>query len=660
MQRSSLKLPFLFLFSILLPAAALAYLSIQSLRDEREKALEDQRWIAGSLREEFDRAMNVVYTISTAPDPRMYEPVPAVRQFIIVDLEGNLLYPLVLSLEFPERRRSEFRASLSSGEVQEFHEEDYTAASQHYRAARDEARNEQEEAEALIGLARCAWKSGDLEEARVRYKHIIQGYPHVFDADGMHIATLAHLRLAELSSPERAVTVLRDFAEGILDGWYPIYPGSRHYLARADTLARRQKNGVDGNMLDNLLEDLGEIREKVEFVETFSDILKTGIASGMQQGYLTGITSADESYLIVLRPTEEDVRGILVDLDELANALVRTPTGARLEERGFGLRLFNETYGPTFRNTNETDIITIEAASATMPDVKMGIYAGDSSKVVAYYRRRNVLILSVILALAVSIGLGSYMIIRDTVREMKLSRLRAEFVSNVSHELRTPLTSIQMYAETLLGGRYRDREEMTDYLRTLMSESHRLSRLVGNVLDFSRMEEGRKTYDLQDEDLGRIVRATLDSFEYMLRENGFTLEVDIPESLPPIRADREALSAAVSNLVSNAVKYSPEVKEIRVSLRDRGDTEIVEVADRGVGIPESERKRIFDKFYRVENDRVGAGGTGLGLSLVKNIVEAHGGSVEVEGREGGGSVFRLVLPKGRGDAETRRHGDGES
>lgn len=245
------------------------------------------------------------------------------------------------------------------------------------------------------------------------------------------------------------------------------------------------------------------------------------------------------------------------------------------------------------------------------------------------------------------------MIIRDTVREMKLSRLRAEFVSNVSHELKTPLTSIRMYAETLLDGRYRDRDEMTDYLRTLMSESQRLSRLVGNVLDFSRMEEGRKTYDFRTEDLGEIVRSTMASFEYMLRENGFAFEVDVPEGLPSVYGDREGLSAALSNLISNAVKYSFDVKEIRVSVSDRGDSQTIEVSDRGVGIPEMERKRIFEKFYRVEDSRVGAGGTGLGLSLVKSIMEAHGGSVEVEGRVGGGSVFRLIVPKGRGDAVTR-------
>jgi len=347
------------------------------------------------------------------------------------------------------------------------------------------------------------------------------------------------------------------------------------------------------------------------------------------------------------------VGGVLFDLEELTDALIRTPAGARLEDRGFELRLFNEAYEPAFRSREEAGMLTVVNASAVYPGMKMGIYAGDSSKVVAYYRRRNFLILSVIVILAVSIGLGGYVIIRDTAREMKLSRLRAEFVSNVSHELKTPLTSIRMYAETLLDGRYRDRDEMTDYLRTLMSESQRLSRLVGNVLDFSRMEEGRKTYDFRDEDLVEIVRSTMGSFEYMLRENGFAFEVDLPEALPPVRGDREALSAALSNLISNAAKYSSEVKEIRVSAADRGDSEAIEVADRGVGIPEGERKRIFEKFYRIEDDRVGAGGTGLGLSLVKSILEAHGGSVEVEGREGGGSVFRLIVPKRRKDAETR-------
>jgi len=210
MRRSSLKLPLLFLFSILLPAAVLAYLSVQSLRDEREKALEDQRWIGGSLQSEFDRAValqveNIGYAVMEGPQG--YGSERTVRQFFILDQEGSIVYPFVAALHLSERRPA-FRVLLSSGETEEFQKADYAAAVQRYLAAEREAQSAQEKAEVLLALARCAWKSGDLEEAQTRYGQLTQFYSDVFDADGMHVATLAYLRLAELRASDDAVQTL--------------------------------------------------------------------------------------------------------------------------------------------------------------------------------------------------------------------------------------------------------------------------------------------------------------------------------------------------------------------------------------------------------------------------------------------------------------------
>jgi signal transduction histidine kinase len=177
-----------------------------------------------------------------------------------------------------------------------------------------------------------------------------------------------------------------------------------------------------------------------------------------------------------------------------------------------------------------------------------------------------------------------------------------------------------------------------------MQESQRLSRMVGNVLDFSRMESGRKTYDFVELDLGAVVRNTLEEFRPVLNQGGFVLALQIPESPPAVRGDGEAIATAVANLMSNAVKYSKDRKEIGVTVAAVAGAAQVEIADRGVGISSEEQTRIFEKFHRAPSAGNTATGTGLGLALVKGIAEAHGGSIDCRSRKGGGTAFALRLP----------------
>ena len=189
---------------------------------------------------------------------------------------------------------------------------------------------------------------------------------------------------------------------------------------------------------------------------------------------------------------------------------------------------------------------------------------------------------------------------------------------------------------------------MQDYLTTLLHESRRLSRLVDNVLDFARIERGDRTYQRQPCDLGDAARAALETFSGVFAAEGFEVEEEIAAELPPVLADREAAEGAVANLLGNAVKYSPRRKAIRLAVEQREAEVLVEVADRGIGLPAGEEERIFEQFHRGAN-AASTAGTGLGLSLVKSVVEAHGGRVEAADRPGGGSVFRLCFPVHTGE-----------
>ena len=247
-------------------------------------------------------------------------------------------------------------------------------------------------------------------------------------------------------------------------------------------------------------------------------------------------------------------------------------------------------------------------------------------------------------ALSLVLAGGIALTYRNVTKEMALARLKSDFVSNVSHELRTPLSLIRLYAETLEMGRLTSPEKHQEYYRIIRKESERLTALINNILDFSRIEAGRKEYDFRETDMSELVHNTLDSYRYQLEQSGFQFQEKIDE-VPPMRVDREAMARSLLNLVNNALKYSQDRKYIGVNLyRDNGSVKL-EVVDQGIGIPHQEQQKIFEKFYRVGDPLVhNTKGSGLGLSLVRHIVQAHGGEVAVDSTPGQGSKFTIVLP----------------
>lgn len=276
--------------------------------------------------------------------------------------------------------------------------------------------------------------------------------------------------------------------------------------------------------------------------------------------------------------------------------------------------------------------------------------------------------------LVVAIGIGSLLIVRGLETELKLARQKTDFVSNVSHELKTPLTSIRMFSELLAEGRVADHARQHSYLQIITAEAARLTRLINNVLDFSRMERGEKKYNFQPCDLSDIVRSTAETFRPHLEGAGFKFTCELPAAPIPLRGDADALSQVIVNLLSNAEKYfqpmerrsparrvsdsdaiagpgreagAPE-KEILLQLSRRQSPlphVEVRVLDRGPGVPRGSEEKIFEKFYRAHDSlSSGVQGSGLGLTIARQIARAHGGDVVYEPREGGGSCFILRLP----------------
>jgi signal transduction histidine kinase len=240
--------------------------------------------------------------------------------------------------------------------------------------------------------------------------------------------------------------------------------------------------------------------------------------------------------------------------------------------------------------------------------------------------------------------LAAYLLLRDLHRAAEIAEMRSNFVASVSHELKTPLTAIHAGAETLLLNRA-DPYATREYLQTILNESARLSRLVDNVLDFSRIEQGCRIYRMKPTCLDEVVRSAAKAMEYPLSQLGFTLTISGNESAPTLHADADALKQALLNLLGNAMKYSGDARTIEIRMGSRKDEAYLDVIDHGIGISRQDQTRIFERFHRVRSvETESIAGTGLGLALALHIVEAHRGRIEVSSDPGRGSTFSVRLP----------------
>ncbi len=295
-----------------------------------------------------------------------------------------------------------------------------------------------------------------------------------------------------------------------------------------------------------------------------------------------------------------------------------------------------------------------------LPAHTIGVRPSDRSAE-AVGRRRRLQGLGLLAAVTAVLGLGGAFAWRSVRREVEVARLREDFVSNVSHELRTPLAMIRLYAETLAAGRIPTEARRQQYVETIVTESERLSRLVDNVLAFSRSDHGDRAAALRPLDVGALAAGVAERYRPVLAASGVALTVDAAAGLPPVSADADALAEALVNLLDNAAKYGvaaattpagpDEARSGEVALTVRADARrvVVEVADRGPGLAAADRERVFEPFVRVQAPSADglahtARGTGLGLALVRRIAEAHGGTATAHARTGGGALFRLTLP----------------
>lgn len=394
-----------------------------------------------------------------------------------------------------------------------------------------------------------------------------------------------------------------------------------------------------------LKEDVPAVSQLVPATADFK-----ALTSDQEEGVVTRFMEDRVEILLWLRPPKAPgmVFGCLMKVDALADIWREAlPDNAASD---YVLALLNDKTRPVVTQpAGETGrdwrrpFVASEVGEA-LPHWEAALYLMRPEQLQENARTvRRTLLLLVAAALA-AIVFGGWAVFADARRQLALAQKKTDFVSNVSHELKTPLTSIRMFAEMMQNGNAAEAKR-PQYLRIIVAEAERLTRLINNVLDFSRSERKQKRHDFHSLDMHAVLARTWEGHELHLREQGFTTRWQAAPPPYPVRGDEDALAQILVNLLSNAEKYSAEKKEVEVHSYLSENSVHVSVLDRGSGVPAGEETKIFEAFYRV-HDSLSSGiqGSGLGLTLAQRLAREHGGDITYEARAGGGSNVTLRLP----------------
>jgi two-component system, OmpR family, phosphate regulon sensor histidine kinase PhoR len=539
----------------------------------------------------------------------------------------------------------------------EFELADYERGAAAYAHAAEEARSgkpsRRPRSQALLAQARCLAKAGKLENALDVLLEEMSADVH------LQVARDEHGRAVFLDAQMLALQLL------------PANDARRVPLARV--LAKQVNNyggtpvtlkspipGVDIPVDRQLVgEAVMTSSQRLLFMELLNAMGLEGVsfptqqAEALAQQYLADATVEPKPGEVtptgaprVWQMASSD--GHVISLFGEENLLADLSAAARLDEPFAGITTRIEPPGES--STGEKPFLSVPV-SEHFPDWRLAVYLDeDPFAVSAGQAELTYLIVGVsaIAAIAVlAVAMASYL-----GRQIKLTRLKNDLIATVSHELKTPLASMRVLVDTLREGRSSGQRQTSEYLALIAKENERLSRLIDNFLTFSRMERNKRAFEFETFDLREAVRTAAGSVGERFAPPQTRLDVNLPDQPLPIRADRDATVTVILNLLDNAWKYSGQEKRIRVQARRRDGEVSIEVSDNGVGLSRRAMRRIFDRFYQVDQTLAReAGGCGLGLSIVQFILDAHGGTIDVHSELGKGSTFIVALPAAVADSE---------
>lgn len=689
-----MKILFAAILLILLPSAFLSYFGLQSVNQKAENLRTGYHTTISLVRDKMEREISrleenlrIGLINSTAQSiaskgirvwlRELGSAHPALQHLFLVNREGGLV-SAELSLEWkkPSSLWREFAATnvdIQKAEEAEFLQKNYTEAISFYRKALEGASSVEDRAVILSRIGRCYFKLGKYYEGIDQYKKILSlGKANRFIGT-VPAAIIALTQIADgyeaLGAVDRRLATLIQLYQTILEHPWDLRGGEYEYYLKSvgtalQTVSASSGDGTSFRIREQDLRHRAEQRSKeITFLHLVQQDIVPHIQSDPKRDFSNelqpkhaalqdGPSTRQVGYLVLPLPFQQ--AGFLAlgyEIERtfaLENVLPEVVRSVNLgpdlavgivDEQDRVLYLQDQLPISTY--------LVAENFKESFQTWKTALFDRTGKSIEDHIAKEKQLYLFLFIGIIFVMIVGIFITARAAIHELEISRMKSDFVANVSHELKTPLALIRMFGETLETGIVSDEDKRKEFYSIIRKESERLTHLINNVLDFSKMDAGNKEYSLERADLVEVVQSTLEAYKFHIHDLGFEVESSMPEEplLAPI--DRDAISQALLNLLSNATKYSEERKRICVTVAKNARFVTISVEDQGVGIPKHELKKIFDKFYRASTQKTKeTRGAGLGLTLVKHIVEAHGGTIEVESELGKGSKFTMTIPLG--------------
>jgi signal transduction histidine kinase len=664
----SLQLWILFL-AVLLPSGILASLGIQGVIDEqsliRDETVRRGGVIAAGLtslvRDQFgaaERAADSAAAEWTGAGATPTHAAPSAISVCVVDKDYRLLFPAAgdVANGIPPAEDGGELAALQADispieqrEAEGRFEEAYLGFEQLLSAAS----GPQAKAVLLNCMARTRKKAGRMDEAAALYQRVIREFPDQSGLGGISLAVVAHLecvRAAILKNDEAdALRCVQAFLDQIRLGRLTCRR-SQFLFARQRLAGWLTELGHRGVVSPSEAESCLRQLDRIDALLAAQAIAAAsraaaGLDHARTDGYGYGSSPSGILGARWLSPARDRAVVFLLDRDQFRADLTRAALATFAYAERFDY-VISDLQGRPLLSSGEP------AAGEPHASVVMGggrpvstvaVHVVQSAAVRAHVQRRRALSLAAVGALVVMIATSLLLVMRIVRRERDMSRMKDNFVASVSHEMRLPLSTIKMVGEMFSFGKVQGEAQAADYYHILDDETERLTRLVNRVLDFGRMESGRMPYERIVQPVAPIVAEAVARFRMYVRNA--VVDIDVPPETGSAPVDRDGLLEVVINLLENAVKYSPVNPTVQVRSCARNCMVLIEVADNGIGMDACVVTRIFEAFYRGENELTReTQGAGIGLAIVKHIVDAHGGRIEVQSQKGKGSIFTVKLP----------------
>lgn len=565
-------------------------------------------------------------------------------------------------------------SALLDGQQYEFQQKHYQEALSSYQQVFAQVSNDLVKTEALHAIARVQKKSNLFPDAIKSYKAIAQDYGDIRLGNGMPSGLVAQLELGDLfraidDTGSAVETFIRLYRE-LIHGRWTLEKSQYEFFTQQIEESVDEIFSQDEAMLSHrsLFKTLKSEQERqkgiterlLTFQENAAPNLLARVPRKMENtGNVLRRYTLDiggHTYLVSILGEREGngkqvagMWGLLLNSEQLKTHLLQPVIRQQASPENIGwiirdrdgVEILKSDISAPAPMTTRTNFI------GNFPPWSLEFYQQNPPLFETLLTSRRGIYLYMFILLAGILIFGLTLTIRIVSHEIELGKMKSDFVSTVSHEFKSPLTSIRQLSEMLQTGRVPSEERRQRYYDVLLEQSERLSLLIDNILDFAKMEEGKKEFEFRTVEMGPLLEELVSTIQQQVRHEGFTVEAKFDNSLPSIQADRTAIIQAITNLIDNGIKYSAGAKKVCV----RGFTEnqylIIAVQDFGVGIKPEEIDKVFERFYRGGDELTRTvKGSGLGLTLVKQIVQAHHGTVHVESEPGRGSTFsiRLRLP----------------